>query len=287
MIILIEGIDGSGKTTLAKQLAAYFKLEYYHEGVPPPSVSMLDHYGQLLQAARGRGVVFDRLGLGERVYGPIIRNDDRLGDDGWRVFHRLITASGAYQVLCTPSYETCLKNWSSGRPEYVSRVTQFKSVYDRYQNLQEPDMIVFDYEHDSLGALINKLGVQRKVLPTNMVGDPGGSYLFVGERGSNATTNLDLPFFGTTHSSGYLNRALELACYEERELAFMNAFSLKGYAANMIPIFPRVIALGREAHIVCDSQGVDHHQVPHPQFWSRFHHDNIIGYASLLKNCQL
>jgi hypothetical protein len=282
MIIIVEGIDGSGKSTLTETLALRLSCQTHHEGPPPKEGSVLDHYGHLLQDARSKQhVVFDRLALGERIYGPVMRNEDRLGADGWRIFQRLVMASGARQVLCQPKYETCLANWSSGRPEYISRVTQFKDVYDRYLEMSVPGQIVYDYERDSLDDLIAKLHVPRKTLPLNMVGSPDATYLFVGERGSGA---FDLPFFGMSHSSGYLNRALELAGFDERDMTFMNAFSLAG-RENMIPVFPRVIALGKEAGIVCDDQGVDHHQVPHPQYFARFHHADVTGYATLLRNC--
>jgi hypothetical protein len=300
MIIILEGPDGAGKSTLGHSLSNHIRnMGYHHEGLPPKSGSLLEHYGALLQAARQSvgGVVFDRLALGERVYGPIMRNEDRLGLDGWRIFQRLIAASGAYQILCRPSYETCLKNWSSGRPEYISRVAQFKDVYVRYTELNVPDIIVYDYEHDSFTLLLDQLRVPRKILPSSMIGSPNATYLFVGERGSGTIDPTQteenrqhariLPFFGLANSSGYLNHAIQLAGFEEKDIAFINAFTLDGRMTNMIPAFPKVIALGREAGAVCDDQGVDHQQVPHPQFWARFKHNDMLGYVSLLKNCQV
>jgi hypothetical protein len=286
VIIILEGIDGSGKSTLAHSLTNHIRnLGYHHEGVPPKQGSLLEYYGALLQAARqSTGIVLDRLALGERVYGPIMRNEDRLGPDGWRIFQRLITASGAHQIICCPNYGTCLKNWSSGRPEYISRVAQFKDVYVRYTELNVPDTITYDYEHDSFTLLLDRLHMPRKTLPPSMIGSPNATYLFVGERGSGA---IDLPFFGLSNSSGYINQALQLAGFEEKDMAFINAFTLDGHMTNMIPVFPKVIALGREAGAVCDDQGVDHQQVPHPQFWARFKHNDMLGYVSLLKNCQV
>jgi MoxR-like ATPase len=67
MIVILEGPDGAGKTTLAEQLAKKYGLVYKHEGPPPPKVNVLEYYGQLLDEARGKNVVFDRLALGERV----------------------------------------------------------------------------------------------------------------------------------------------------------------------------------------------------------------------------
>lgn len=61
MNIVIEGCDGTGKSTLAKFLAETFGLYYWHESAP----RSFDEYCQMLKSG---GVVFDRFCLGQFVY---------------------------------------------------------------------------------------------------------------------------------------------------------------------------------------------------------------------------
>jgi len=149
MIIVLEGPDGAGKTTLAQQLTLQFKLTKIHVG--PPTLEqieggLINHYASLLAAAVDRDVVFDRLALGERVYGPIFRGRDALGASGWVRFDRLLRAAGAVQVLCLPRRETCLGAWSSGRPELLTRVDQFHASYDAYDAMLDRCDVVYDWE---------------------------------------------------------------------------------------------------------------------------------------------
>ena len=61
MNIVIEGCDGTGKTTLAKFLAEIFGLYYWHESAP----RSLEEYHTMLSSG---GVIFDRFCLGQFVY---------------------------------------------------------------------------------------------------------------------------------------------------------------------------------------------------------------------------
>lgn len=61
MNIIIEGCDGTGKSTLADYLCNRFNLYYWHENSP----RTLDEYKQMLTPG---GVVFDRFCFGQFVY---------------------------------------------------------------------------------------------------------------------------------------------------------------------------------------------------------------------------
>jgi thymidylate kinase len=61
MNIVIEGCDGTGKSSIAKHLCERFNLYYWHESQP----RTFDEYKQMLECG---GFVFDRFCFGQFVY---------------------------------------------------------------------------------------------------------------------------------------------------------------------------------------------------------------------------
>lgn len=285
MIIVLEGPDGSGKTTLARQLAERYHLHYHHEGVPPVDVPPLLWYGAVIEQRRRGCWVFDRLALGERVYGPIVRGRDRFGDDGWRVMQRLLRAVGAVQVLCLPAYDVCYAAWASGREELLTDEDAFRRSYDSYSAYAYTQDLVYDYTCDTVARFDEVYTRPRPQLLPGIVGSPTASFLLVGDVGSDPTALVDLPFFATSGSSGYLTTALDEAGFTEDEVAFVNAHRHDGQQV-LLPQLPVVIALGQRAAAACRTQALEFVQVPHPQFWKRFHHHDLAGYAKLLRRCR-
>lgn len=285
MVIIIEGPDGAGKTVLAKQLCSKYNLDYHHEGPPPRHVDALEYYGSILNTAER--TVFDRLALGERIYGPMLRGKDGLGgDNGWRIFNRLVKARCAYQIMCIPPFFSALANWNSGRIELFKDKALFETSYKGFLALSHTADHVYNYlEPNGLKILHTMLEAHDRdtvSLPDRYIGNPAGRYLFVGHQGSNPGALHALPFFSTKNSSGYLWQALDLAGYEDDEYAVVNAYSHNWQNPVRLLRFEKVIALGNAASHLCDEQEVPHVKIPHPQFWKRFNH-GIENYAQLLR----
>lgn len=288
-MIVLEGPDGAGKTTLAHQLCERYDWVYHHEGPPPTDVSALEHYGSTVERYRWmiankeiKGVVFDRLALGERVYGPLFRKKDRLGEPGWLLIKRLLESAGAIHVLCLPGIEVCLKNWKERKGEMFTSENALWGVWERYLELSSEFSIVYDYTNPvSFHPILERV---PQALPPGIWGGPAARFLFVGDQGSNPQSlTTDLAFFGTTDSSLYLANTLRAAGYQEHQMAFVNA---KRWDKRDIewPFFEKVVALGREAGIECARRDIDFCAVPHPQFWKRFHANERDRYVEMLRN---
>lgn len=295
MLIVIEGPDGSGKTTLAKQLAERFGLTYHHEGPPPKDIPALEHYGAVLENLRQEKVVFDRFALGERVYGPVLRGVDGLGEEGWNLIQRLFRATNVFTILCLPAYDTCYRAWSSGREELVKDNFQFNAIYNRYFGYKGSNLIDYDYTEsgsfEQLCRVVDRWFKTLKPLPPGYVGNVGYTYLFVGERGSNPKAKHSLPFFATTGSSEYLNRAIKAARFSEYDIALVNAYANDGTPRDLIEA-PMTIALGKiavDAVLRARAKGRKGplSEMPHPQYWKRFHANEFDRYVELLQQCRL
>jgi len=87
--VVIDGCDGTGKTTLAGRLAAR-GFTVVHFGPTPSGVDLADRYRNVL-AQNGR-LALDRCFVSELVYGPLFRGRSRIS---WATVLELATAVAA------------------------------------------------------------------------------------------------------------------------------------------------------------------------------------------------
>jgi hypothetical protein len=269
---------------------------------PPSGIPPLQEYGRALyDAACGGGdVVFDRLHVGERVYGPTLRGVDLLGRGGEVLIHRLLTAYGARLVFCLPPYSVAFENWlerHQGGAELIKKSQTYEQVYYAYKALSNDlfyaDSVWWDYTLQPMELAAKTLltfDAKRPRCPEGVVGSPNPQFLFVGEQANQEY--LDIPFFALDNSSHFLNSCIKDAGFQERDIALVNAKALDGAKAPLGAIYmalrePKVIALGSHASHALKAQGVTHHKLPHPSYWKRFHSSRPDEYVRQLREIRI
>jgi thymidylate kinase len=75
-VVLLEGCDGAGKTTVASRLVAAHGYELVHAQRTPDGIDLFRRYRAILQQP-GR-LVLDRGFVSELVYGPLFHGGSRL-----------------------------------------------------------------------------------------------------------------------------------------------------------------------------------------------------------------
>ncbi len=168
-LVVIEGPDGAGKTTLARAVCDALGYDYAHEGPPPAGDDPLSYYRarcfhfavELMAHPRAWGVVVDRFALGDRVYGPALRGLDRLGERGWAEVRGMLDQVGAVRVLCLPPYESCLEAWRR-RADEGREFIQQRFVFDRTYSLwtefrDDPGQLVYDWTRDAPSHVISEV----------------------------------------------------------------------------------------------------------------------------------
>ena len=111
MLIVLEGIDGAGKSTLAEELASrftsthkQFTAEILHRGPLKPDADPLDEYENSLEYNAGsltKLVICDRWYLSELIYGPLYRGRSRMDEFRWAHAEKFLEARGAARFIVT------------------------------------------------------------------------------------------------------------------------------------------------------------------------------------------
>ena len=161
---LLEGVDGSGKTTLKDELIAEIKLlnptmriKYFHNGVYPSSDEALDAYLKQLEEAKNYdAVIWDRAHLSSYVYGAIFHADIPTHQKYQFVDARF--AETTVLIHCKPPYMDAKANWMS-RPhaELLDDKNHHRAVYDMFDYAcQESVLKRISYDYTQINAGVVK-----------------------------------------------------------------------------------------------------------------------------------
>lgn len=291
-VIILEGPDGGGKSTLANWLHDQHGYQIRKFGPPGDNENMFKTYTNALLAAINdqQPTVFDRHYLGETIYGPLLRDKDRLKPQGRDLIERLIAATGVAIVIVIPPWDALVEGWR-GKDDLLKRQDQLHKVHEAYQleavrlAAKQCNFIHYDW---TVGVKLST--VTAPSLPESVTGCTQADLLFVGERAGKKYTAWDMAFHCMTESSRYMWEALQnIKEWQESRGAWVNAFDANEKprdmrkVVNALPTLRKVIALGGVAHAACIDQHIAATLMPHPAFWRRWHANDQAGYANLLR----
>jgi thymidylate kinase len=129
--IAVEGVDGTGKTTLVNRLQAEHGFTVIHCGRTPDGVDLVARYRQIL--ATPGPLTLDRCFLSELVYGPLFHGRSRLTwDDALELISALTARQGVF-VHLTATAETIhqrlvAREGTSPDPDTIDRLV---AAYER------------------------------------------------------------------------------------------------------------------------------------------------------------
>jgi len=152
-MIIITGIDNSGKSSLALQLATHFNLPIV-KSYKPQSLDHIKEFHSWANASPRPAILDRHCAIDDLVYGPIIR-----GKTPSSISQALECRKEAFLIFCCPSLQTILATYGD-REQMEGTHQNLKKLYEAYQDLMlelEPD-----YVHDftnprSYPALIRNL----------------------------------------------------------------------------------------------------------------------------------
>lgn len=156
-VIVVEGVDGSGKTTLMDNLRlANGPRRYYtlirHSGRPLKIRDVKDFLGSLTVSYGMLRIIDRHPFISEPIYGPILRGVDMTGD--WSEDRKIQVLKNTVDriIYCRPPLPRIVQNLDNN-PQLSGvkeRITSLVTAYDRMMNILIHEGIrVIEYDFTS------------------------------------------------------------------------------------------------------------------------------------------
>lgn len=290
MLIIIEGADKTGKTTLAKAIAARFNYQYHHFG--PPKGRPADEYIDFLLNLK-KPTVCDRFHLGELVYGPIFR--DKIGITPLELLTIERVLRLKQTILIHAATDITLANERLHVSKQIELVDDTRNIVaaklfdDVVRTSNVTPLLRYDGSNkrnlNNMLKQIQKLLDNMRQTRTSYTGVgtiDGPKIVFVGEQVNKNVTWRGLPF-DRGLSSEFLAQTFKQAMVDEHKVYICNADKLAlTEAKTLYHKGTRFISLGKKADEKLNSLGILHTALPHPQWVKRFHHSQKYMYAEMI-----
>jgi thymidylate kinase len=283
-IIVIDGCDGTGKTTLAKAICDKHDGVYIHNTYRWPSKMPLYHTAALhraLKIARTRLVVIDRLWMSEAIYAEVYRNGSPWPNMG-RMIDRIIRKVGGMYILAQSpqGHKEKFEQLKTERKEMYDNVDPVRKRFDQLfeggfaghdcdyaQQLSVFGMLkrddVLPYRYDIEGTNLDVyIDMVMSVLDSRMTKQYApaldlrtenfaghvheANFIFVGDKANSKFRAVSWPFYDFGNSSEFFASALHELAFDETRAIYINANDQDG-----ITHIDRCLSAKPYLHLIC------------------------------------
>lgn len=120
MIVILEGVDGAGKTTLARRIGEWAGTYRYVHSSQPKGDPYTEYRETIEACPRDELTVIDRLHWGEMVYGPLFRGESALSWSNFRRLERQLMDHGpAMRILVDPGQDIVLERLRERGDDFI------------------------------------------------------------------------------------------------------------------------------------------------------------------------
>lgn len=164
-LIIFEGPDGAGKTTLAKSLQIKKETQYMNNGPytsPEHAYSAFKAQFELAPLLMGTFLI-DRCHYSERIYSEVFQRD-KMHDLQYNQLDEMIIEQNGIVILCLPPYRVAYQNWfnsNSAGEEYVTKERAWEEVFNKYCSYEfdsRINLLLYNYIEDSVVDVLNYIG---------------------------------------------------------------------------------------------------------------------------------
>tara|TARA_R110002126_G_scaffold63580_8_gene162916 strand:- start:596 stop:1588 length:993 start_codon:yes stop_codon:yes gene_type:complete len=265
-LIVIDGCDGTGKTTLAEAIIRRFDGVYIHNTYRWPTKMPLYHTAALhraLKLSRTRLVVIDRLWMSEAIYAEVYRNGSPWPQMG-RMIDRIVRKSGGVYIL-TQSPSNHKEKFDKLKTEREEMYDDVELVRQRFDQLFQGGLSgndrdyaqqlsvfgmrlrndVLPYRYDIEGkdldsyidlvmnVLYSRIGLQYApalhLQTKNFAGHlHEAEIIFVGDTANSKMRAVSWPFYDFGNCSEFFADALHSIGFDETRAVYINAHDDSG-----------------------------------------------------------
>lgn len=298
MLIILEGPDCVGKSTLAERIAATFmhSRQPYHlfRAGPPGKTHPLNAYvTPLLRFGPEDVVLCDRWHVGEVVYPCVMDRPTRMTVGMFNWIELFLQSRGATTLVLNEPDEKLIRRFSERGDDYVN-APQLLRAAEVFRRIA-PTLLTrtrLDVDVVLAAALREQAVHDLRAKYTTWIGSPLPEVLLMGDvracdgQTCKHKTKHDLagpafmPYDST--SGAFLFGALNPL---PADVAVANACDVDDPFELWQDLErPKIVALGVEAAKKLASYGLSFAAVPHPQYVRRFHHGARAEYGQLIRD---
>jgi hypothetical protein len=126
-MIIVEGVDRVGKSSLVKVLARNLGFKIVHCVVPPDGESVFDYHMRMIQD--GEDAIVDRLHWSEYAYGETYRQGCGYTKKQWRQLEDELQAAEAGVILLSDSLKLIRERWGPEEQFDVAGLVRLDSFF--------------------------------------------------------------------------------------------------------------------------------------------------------------
>lgn len=134
-MLIIEGIDGVGKTTLVEYLQSY-GMKKYHFDYDSKNMDLFTKYMKVLLEDNSE-MVLDRSFISEMVYGPVIRNKCKLSIEDYTKLLIAYKNTGTKIIYLTAPKDVLLKRRNDEKSDYEVITNYYEELNKKYDEIME------------------------------------------------------------------------------------------------------------------------------------------------------
>jgi hypothetical protein len=313
MLILLEGVDGGGKSSLAAAVKKHWDeghasaAQVVHTGPPDPYDRcvhteyelQLDEHSERVMSPN-QLIILDRWHVGDVVYARYRPDKQpRFSPAGMLHCEMTLSSLGAVKVICSPPLEIVEKRVVDRGDDYIDHF-DLPRIHAEYleHGARYGYLFTSGFENDSwLLPHLLKTAASQASRARDLAAASAGTYtgalfpdvLIAGDElggtpeAQEKRGGFTRPFtpVAKTGSSGWLMAAVHQA-------GFLTSAGLVNvnHPGVDVPVIAelnprsRWVALGARASVALNGHGVTHSRVAHPQFCKRFRHSFFDEYVS-------